>query len=176
MSKHDVVTSTLEQRLLSKEAIKLPPKERLNLLLTAKRYPMVSRGTSANKQIEEMIDLYHLLGIMLAKYLPNEKAESNFILLSILSISAEQKQSLVSNNVKLADAFKLLNSYEELERKITAIQNLFWEYVQTYPNIADSYELEYLAMQDIAVILENGRYALQNATYVEKLLKRWELF
>ncbi len=60
------------QQLLSKEAINLPPKEQLNLLLKANKYPLVRKRTSATKQIKEMIDFYNLCCLMLAQYFPNE--------------------------------------------------------------------------------------------------------
>ena len=47
MTESIVTITSIEQQLLSKEAISLPPKERLALLLKSKRYPIVRKKTSA---------------------------------------------------------------------------------------------------------------------------------
>ena len=104
-----------EQQLLSREALKLPPRERLELLLIAKKYPIVKMRTSVRAEIEEMIDFYNLCCFMLIHLLPNEKAENNFLLLNILA-SHENTQIVLIE--KMATAFKLLSGYEELERRI----------------------------------------------------------
>ena len=68
MTQKQLETSKVEHQLLSKEAIKLPPKQRLELLLKAETYPIVKKRTSAEGQIREMIDFYNLCCLMLAKH------------------------------------------------------------------------------------------------------------
>lgn len=173
MTEGNVTTISVEQQLLSKEAIKLPPKERLNLLLKAKRYPIVKKRTSAEGQIKEMIDFYNLLCLMLAQYFPNEQAENNFFLLSIIASQGDAQEVV---NGKLAKAFRLLHGYEELENRITAIQWLFHQYEEVFPDIYQHYNLEDIAFEQISDIVENSRQLLTHDTdCVEKLLERWEL-
>ena len=163
----------MEQQLLSKEAISLPPKERLGLLLKVKRYPIVRKKTSAKGQIEEMIDFYNFCCFMLAQYFPNEQATNNFLLLNFL-ISKEASNASVTN--KLAEAFKLLNGYEELEDKINAIQMLFHQYQSTFPDIYQLYNLDDLANEKVSDIIQDAKELIDyDPSYVERLMERWEL-
>ena len=163
-----------EQQLLSMEALKLPPRERLELLLKAKKYPIVKKRTSARAQIEEMIGFYNLCCLMLIHLLPNKKAENNFFLLNILA-SHENTQIVLTE--KMATAFKLLNGYEELERRITAIQMLFYQYQQYFPDVYELYNLEDIAMKKISDILQDTRQLMSdNPSNFEELMRHWELF
>lgn len=166
--------STIEQQLLSKQATKLPPRERLELLLKAKKYPIVTKRTSAEMQLKEMLDLYNLLCIMLTQFFPNEKSESNFLLLNF-AVTQNTTQTIMS--AKLAKAFKLLRGYEELENKITAIQILFNEYQETFPDLYQRYNLEYVVNEHISDIIKNSRQLLSDSPLeVKELLERWEIF
>lgn len=161
-----------EQQLLSKEAIKLPPKERLNLLLNATKYPIVRKQTSAEGQIKEMIDFYNLCCLRLAQYFPNEQAENNFLLLNF--ISSQETSDIVT--VKLAEAFKLLDGYEKLERRITAIQSLFYQYQEAFPDLYQLYNLEDIAFGRMSDMVESSKQLLSNdETYAKRLLERWGL-
>ncbi len=167
-----ITNTSIEQRLFSKEAICLPPKERLNLLLKAKTYPVVRKHTSAKAQIKEMIDLYNLLSLAITQYFPNEKSESNFITLSFLA--SRDSDDLVDN--KLAEGFKLLKEYEELENRITAIQELFYEYKSVFPDLYELFNLDEIVNEKISSIIENSRKMLSsNPSYTQKLMERWEL-
>ncbi len=161
------------QQLLSKSAINLPPKERLELLLKCKRYPIVKKRTSAEKQLKEMLDFYNLCSIILAKYFPTEQAESNFMLLSVL---ASQEEIQANADEQLSESFRLLDSYEEFENRITAIQILFDQYHGSFPDLYERYNLEDISIQSIHDMIEFGRDLLsvnENASFVQKLLKRW---
>lgn len=161
------------QQLLSKEAIHLPPKERLNLLLHAKQYPIASKKTSAKGQLKEMLDFYNLCCFMLVQYFPSEQAKNNFVFLHFVT-SKKTNSSIMSD--ELAKCFRLLNRYEELENKISAIQSLFWQYQETFPDLYDSYNLENIATEKISDIIHNSLELLKDdSSYVEKLLQRWEL-
>ena len=156
-----------EHQLQSKEAIHLPPKERLNLLLKAKNYPIVRKRTSAEGQIKEMLDFYHLCCLMLARYFPNEQAESNFLLLNLL-------EGFSPTSDKFAEAFGLLTSYEELENRITAIQMLSYQYSKSFPDVFYAYNLEDIVTESISDIIENSLELLQdNPSYIKKLMERW---
>jgi len=166
-------TASIEQQLLSKEAISLPSKERLDLLLKTKRYPIVRKRTSAKRQIEEMIDFYNLCSFMLAQYFPDEQSKSNFILLNFI-ISRDDSDTLVPD--KLVEAFRVLNSYEELENKISAIQMLFHQYQSVFPDIYQLYNLDNLANEKMSDIIKGLKeLTIDNSSYIEKLMKRWEL-
>ncbi len=165
-----------EEQLLSKQAIQLPPKERLQLLLKAKRYPIVKKRTSAEAQIKEMISFYNLCTLMLVKFFPNEEAEANYIALTVMEIEAEQQSTSLPISAKLSEAFKLVRNYEEFERKITAIRNLFWQYSKDFPEVFEEYNLEDLAGESILDMLGRGRYMVETGhSAMEKILKRWEL-
>lgn len=173
MTENRVTTALIEQQLLSKPAINLPPKERLGLLLKAKRYPIVRKKTSAKSQIEEMIDFYNLCCLMLTRYFPNEQSMNNFVLLNLIT-TRNNAETIVAD--KLAEAFKLLSDYEELENTITAIQILFHQYQEVFPDIYQSYNLENLANEQIGNIIENSRKLLiSDPSYSEKLMDRWGL-
>ncbi len=162
--------------LLSKQAIQLPPKERLQLLLSAKRYPIVKKGTSAEAQIKEMLDFYKLCGLMLANYFPNEEAEAKYLALAVTEIKMEQQATNLPVSEKLSKAFDLVRDYEEFERKIRAIRSLFWEYSREFPELFDEYNLEDIASEKIMDMLENARYMIKcNPQKVEKILSRWEI-
>ena len=164
----------MEQQLLSKEAISLPPKERLCLLLKAKSYPIVRKRTSAKGQIEEMIHFYNFCCFMLGQYFPNEQATNNFLLLNFL-ISKEDSNTPVTD--KLAEAFRLLSSYEDLENNITAIQMLFHQYQSAFPDIYQLYNLDDLANEKVSDIIQNSKELISHEpSYTERLLERWELF
>ncbi len=168
----ELSTISEEQQLLSKEAIKLPPKERLNLLLKAKKYPLVRKRTSATKQIKEMIDFYNLCCLMLAQYFPNGQAENNFLLLNFLT--SQETNEIVTG--QLAKAFKLLDGYEELERRITAIQSLFFQYQETFPDLYQLYNLENIASEKISDIVKTTKQLLStDKTYAKELLELWEI-
>lgn len=164
------LTTISEEQLLSREAIKLPPRERLSLLLNAKKYPLVRKRTSATRQIKEMIDLYNLCCLMLVQYFPKEQAEDNFLLLNF--ITSQETNAIATG--KLAEAFKLLNGYEELERRITAIQRVFFQYQEIFPDLYQLYNLEDIAFEKISDIVENTKLLLSgDETYAKELLERW---
>lgn len=165
-----------EEQLLSKQAIQLPPKERLQLLLSAKSYPTVKKRTSAEAQIKEMLDFYKFCCLMLVNYFPNEKAERNYIALVGIELALGQQTVNQPISKQLSKEFELVENYEEFDKKITAIQNLFWQYSYDFPEIFDKYNLEDIATERIHEMLENARYMLEsNPSGVERILKRWEL-
>lgn len=173
MNESRVNTVSSEQQLLSKKAINLPPRERFDLLLKAQKYPIVHKRTSAVAQVKEMIDFYNICALMVAKYFPNEKAIDNFVMLS-LAASKESDQTIMTE--KLAKAFEMLDSYEKLEHKITAIQRLFFQYEEAFPDIYELYNLEDFATEQISDIIENSRLLLdENPEFVKNLIERWEL-
>lgn len=173
MTENIVTTTSMEQQLLSKEAISLPPKERLALLLKAKRYPIVRKKTLAKGQIEEMIGFYNFCCFMLGQYFPNEQATNNFLLINFL-ISKEDSNAPVTN--KLAEAFRLLSSYEDLENKISAIQMLFHQYQSAFPDIYQLYNLDDLANEKVSDIIQTSKELIDyEPSYVERLMERWEL-
>ena len=173
MNEKQLSRLTAEQQLLSKEAIKLPPRQRLELLLKAKSYPIVRKRTSAEGQIKEMIDFYNLCCVMLAKYFPSKEAEDNFFMLSFVA-SQEDSQSIITE--KLAKAFNMLRDYEELERKVTAIQMLFYQYHDSFPELYESHNLEDIATEHISDMIRDKRELMSdNPQLIEKLFKRWEL-
>ena len=173
MNEKQLSTPKAEQQLLSKEAIKLTPRQRLELLLKAERYPIVKKRTSAEAQIREMIEFYNLCCLMLAQYFPNGQAENNFLLLSLIA-SQENTQSIITG--KLVAAFKLLRGYEELESKVTSIQMLFYQYQYSFPELYESHNLENIATERISdVIRETKQLMNDNPQLVEEILNRWEL-
>lgn len=173
MTENTVTITSIEPQLLSKEAISLPPKERLMLLLKAKRYPIVKRKTSTKGQIEEMIDFYNFCSFMLGRYFPNEQATNNFLLLNFL-ISKGDSNAPATN--KLAEAFRLLSCYEEWENKITTIQMLFHEYQFAFPDIYQLYNLDELANENVSDIIRNSKELISyDTSYTDKILKRWGL-
>ena len=162
-----------EQQLLSKEAINLPPRQRLELLLNAKSYPVARKRTSAKRHLIEMIEFYELLCLMLAQYFPNEKAEDTFFMLSIIA-SQKDTQSILTE--EFAKAFNLLRNYEELERKVTAMQWMFYQYSVLYPELYSSYNLEDREKERISDIIQYMRECMSDEPqYIEKILKRWDL-
>lgn len=168
-----VSTVSAEQQLLSKKAINLPPRERFDLLLKANKYPIVHKRTSTEAQVKEMLDFYNICSLMLAKYFPNEQSIDNFVILSLV-YSKKDDQTIITK--KLAKAFKLLDSYEKLERKITAIQALFFQYREAFPYIYELYNLEDFATEQISDIIENSKLLLdENPEFVKSLIERWEL-
>ena len=173
MNEKQLSRPTAEQQLLSKEAIKLPPRQRLELLLKAKSYPIVPKRTSAEGQIKEMFDFYKLCCVMLAQYFPNEEAENNFFMFSFIA-SQEDSQSIITE--KLAKAFKMLRDYEELERKVTAIKLLFYQYQDSFPELYESYDLEDIATERISDMIRDTRELMSDEPkLIEEILKRWEL-
>lgn len=173
MAENAVTITSIEQQLLSKEAICLPPKERLGLLLKVKRYPIVRKKTSAKAQIEEMIDFYHFCCFLLSQYFPDEQAINNFLLLNVL-VSKKDLNTLATN--KLAEAFRLLNGYEELENKITATQMLFHQYQSTFPDLYELYNLDDLVDEKMSDIIQNSKERIRyDPSYTERMLERWGL-
>lgn len=172
MAKNEIAKS-IEQQLLSKEALNLPPRQRLELLVKAKRYPIVRKRTSAEKQIKEMIDFYNLCCLILGQYFANEEVESNFIMLSLVA-SQKTSQSVITE--ELAETFELLRRYEELESKVTAIQALFYQYSYSFPEIYELYNLEDLATQRIQEVVQAVRKVVNDdPQFIEKILRRWDL-
>lgn len=163
-----------EQQLFSKQTIHLPTVERLELLLKAKRYPIVRKKTSAEKQIKEMLDLYNLYCLMLVQFFPNEVAEEQCLLLTLVE-TQEIPQTAVTD--ELSKAFRLLAGYEELERKITAIQMLFDKYREFFPDIYEQYNLEEITVARISDIIRNSRRLCQtNPLWIKEVMTRWELY
>lgn len=170
-----LVAAKIQEQLLSKQAIQLPPKERLQLLLSTSNYPIVPKRTSAEKQIKEMLDFYEFCCLMLMYYFPNEEAEANYIALAMLS-EVEKQDLQIPVSSKLSKAFKLVEDYEKFEKKITAVRDLFLQYSIKYPDIYDKYNLEDLVFLSVHDMLENARYiAKENPSKLERILSRWEL-
>lgn len=161
----------VEQQLFSKESIKLPPKRRLELLLKTKRYPIVTKRTSAERQLKEMLDFYNLCCLMLAWYFPNKEAENNFLMLSFMA--SLETQSIITE--RLSEAFKLLRGYEELEDKISSLQMLFYQYKDSFPELFQSYNLEDIATEHISSIIKDSKELANDPQWVEKTLRSWEL-
>lgn len=171
-----LVTAEPEEQLLSKQAIALPPKERLQLLLSTSKYPIVRKGTSAEAQIKEMISLYHFCALMLTNFFPDEEAEANYIALALIDSGQCQFGTNQLMPERLAGAFELVRNYEDFERRITAIRSLFWQYSKDFPELFEEYNLEDLCSQSIMDMLDNARYMVENCpSTVEKVLKRWGL-
>ena len=168
-----LLKSKEEQQLFSKETIRLQPRQRLELLLKAEKYPMVKKRTSAEQQIKEMIDFYNLCCLMLTQYFPNEKAESNFIILSFIE-SHENTQSIIDEEI--LEKFKLLWEYEKLENKIIAMQRLFYQYKYSFPELYETYNLEDISTESISeIIKETKQLAVEDSEIVKKTLKHWGL-
>ena len=162
-----------ENQLISKETVQLPPRQRLELLLKAKNYPIVSKITSAETQMKEMIDLYYLCAVMLAQFFPTEKAEDYFFTLSFIA-SIKDSQSIITE--KFANAFKMLNDYEELEKKIRSIQMLFYQYRYSFPELYEAYNLEDIVEERISEMIRASRELItDNPQFIKDILKRWEL-
>lgn len=173
MNKKQLSPPKVEHQLLSKEALKLSPRRRLELLLKAENYPIVRKKTSAQGQITEMIDFYDLCCLMLAQYFPNEQAENNFLMLNFI-ISQEDTQSIITQ--RFSEAFTLLKGYEEIENRITAIQMLFYQYQYYFPELYSYYNLEDIAKKHISdIIQETKELIIDNPQFIEKILNRWEL-
>lgn len=169
-----LVAAKPENQLLSKQAIALPPKERLQLLLSANHYPVVKKRTSAEAQIKEMISLYDFCALMLTKFFPDEEAEANYIALALIDSTQSQFGTNQLMPERLSKAFELVKNYEEFERKITAIRNLFWQYSVDFPDLFEKYNLEDIASEKIPDMLEGARYMIENhSPNVEKLMNRW---
>ena len=161
-----------EQQLLSKESIKLSPRQRLELLLKTQRYPVVKKRSSAKAQLSEMIDFFNLCCIMLAQFFPNYEAEKNFLMLSI--IESQKNKSIITE--RLAEAFKLLKGYEELENRVTAIQMLFYQYQYSFPELYSSYNLEDITTKRISDVIHETKQLITNDTqFIESILNRWGL-
>lgn len=162
-----------EQQLISKEAIKLPPRQRLELLLKTKKYSIVSKRTSAEGQIKEMIDFYNLCCLMLAQYFPNEIAENNFIMLNFM---ASQEEARTIGTEKITKAFNLLEGYEELENRVEAIKSLFHQYQYVFPDLYEAYNLEDIVTERISdIIHENKQLMNEDPQLAEEILNRWKL-
>lgn len=173
MSKHQLPDLNVEEHLLSKEATKLPPRQRLELLMKAKKYPIVKKKTAAERQIIEMINFYDLCCLMLAQYFPNESAKSNFIMLNYMK-AMKTPSSLVTD--KLAEAFKLLDGYEDLEKRVTSIQYLFWQYQYSFPDLYEYHCLYNIATTRISdIIQETNQLIVDDPHLIEETLKCWEL-
>lgn len=173
MTENAVTITSVEQQLLSKEAISLPPKKRLALLLKAKRYPIVRKKTSAVGQIEEMIDFYNFCCFMLGLYFQNEQATNNFLFLNFLISKGDSNAPIT---IELEKSFRLLCNYEDLENKITALQMLFHQYQSAFPDIYQLYNLDDLVNEKVSDIIQNSRSLVSyDLSYIEKLLERWGL-
>lgn len=169
----EISKSKAEQELLSKEALKLPHRQRLELLLKVERYPIVRKRTSAERQIKEMIAFYNLCCLMLTQYFPNEEAEKNFVMINFIA-SHENTQSIITG--KIEEALKLLRGYEDLENKVKAIQILFYQYRESFPDLYQSYNLEDIATEHISDIIRETRQLINDdSQLVEETLKRWDL-
>ena len=157
-----------ELYLLSKEAIKLPPRQRLELLLKAKKYPIVRKRTSAEGQI----DFYKLCCVLLTQYFSNEEAECDFFVLNI--IASQEKSKLITE--KISKALKILGDYEMLEDKVTAIQMLFYRYKKAFPEIYEAYDLESYAYQKVGeIITDTKKMISDDPDFISIIKKRWDL-
>ena len=173
MTESTLQTTSADTQLLSKTSINLPLKERLELILKCKTYPIVKKITSAENQLKEMIDFYNLCSIILAKYFPTKQSENSFMLLSIL-VSQEETPSITDEQLSIA--FRMLGSYEEVENRITATQALFYQYHENFPDLYERYNLEDISKLSIHDMIESGRYLLsEDVSSVKKLLERWEI-
>lgn len=173
MSKHQLTDLNVEKQLLSRESTKLPPRQRLELLMKAKKYPIVKKKTAAERQITEMINFYDLCCLMLAQYFPNESAKNNFIMLNYIR-ALKSPSSILPD--KLAEAFKLLDGYEDLEKRVTAIQDLFCQYQYSFPDLYEYHCLYNIATTQISdIIQETNQLILDDPHLIEENLKCWDL-
>ena len=128
----------------------------------------------SDEQIEEMKALYDLCSIILARYFPAENADDNFITLNFLS--SVQYPMRIFINKDLARVFSILGEYEKWEERITAIQQLFFEYKKIYPKLYEEYNLEELATEKISTILWSTRDTLaENPEFLFEVMERWKL-
>lgn len=173
MTTNNLSNFNVEQYLLSKESLKLPPRQRLELLLKATHYSITTKKTSAEKQLNEFLDLYNICCIMLIKYFPNKNAENNFFLLNCFSALDTSELAITR---KTSNVICLLNCYENLENKITAIQMLFYQYKFSFPELYDYYNLEDIVNEQISDIVQETRELItEEPDLVEKIFKRWDL-
>ena len=166
-----LLTENARVDLLSKEAISLPPKQRLMLLLQSSRYVIVQKRTSAKRQIKEMLDLFNFCRILLLIFFPSEKAENEFVELSFMS--SPDYHSIIFEQFE--ELFKLLEDYEMLESRITSMQMLFYQYKLSFPDLYDQYNLENIDSKKISEIIQESRLLIEQPDFVANVLKRWDL-
>ena len=166
-----LLTKSAKVNLLSKEAIALPPRQRLTLLLQANQYPIVRKCTSAKRQIKEMLDFFDLCKILLLIFFPSEKAENQFVKLSFMS-----SHDFSSIFPKQFEEFcKMLENYEALENIIGHIQALFYQYKMSFPDLYELYDLEEIEAKKMSEIIQESRHLIENPDFIKKIFKRWDL-
>lgn len=172
MSRKQLAKITDELFLNSKEAINLPPRQRLELLLRANSYPIVRKRTSAEGQLKAMLDFYDFCCIVLAQFFQGKNAERNFVMLNFME-SQEEFKSMISG--ELASAFEIMINYEKMESKVCALQGLFYQYKYDFPELYDSYNLEDTATQRISDVIRDTKEWMKDKNLVDKVFKRWGL-
>lgn len=172
MSRKQLSKITDEQLVNSKEAINLPPRQRLELLLRANSYPIVKKRTSAEGQLKAMLDFYDFCCIVLAQFFQDKNAERNFIMLNFFETQEEFK-SMISGEV--VSAFEIMRNYEKIESKVCALQGLFYQYQYIFPELYYSYNLEEIATRHISDIIRDTKEWMKDKNLVNEVFKRWGL-
>lgn len=94
----------------------------------------------------------------------------------MLNFLISKEESHIPITDKLAEVFRLLNSYEELENKISAIQMLFYEYQCTFPDIYQLYNLDDLVNETVSDMIQSSKELISHdSSYIERLTQRWGL-
>lgn len=173
--------------LLRPENLRLAPQERLKLLIEADYYPIVTKRTSTDRQLKEMINLYNFYSIAYADFFNNKENEHAYFAGIILEINSSDhfigttaevkaKNEILADNFnsKFASFKEVVNKVDLIEKGLIAVRNLFFEYFTKYPDIYEKYQLDNITDVMFIDIPDFVKFKVENnPKWVVDVFKYW---
>ena len=118
--------------ILSKEALSLPKRERIKLLLSAKSIPIVTKRTAIEKQIKEVIELHDFVNMLFVAMYPDENSDAEY-LDNIINSFIDDICDTSTN---------IMQSYESFDNINDKISNFAYDVFQKYPDEYEDFDLD----------------------------------
>ena len=119
--------------IFSKEALALPKRERIKLLLSAKSIPVTTKGTAIDKQIKEIINLHDFVNMIYVRIFPTEERDAEYLNFAFAKSFIKELEIPQINLMEVYETFDLINA---------KLENFAYEVLMKYPNKYDEYDLD----------------------------------
>ena len=122
-----------EINILSKEALALPKRERIKILLSAKTIPVTTKGMAIDKQIREIINLHDFINMVYVRVFPTEERDAEYVNLAFAKRFINSLSLPGINLMEVYESFDLINE---------KIENFAYDVLMKYPDKYDEYDLD----------------------------------
>lgn len=127
------VEKSTEINIFSKEALSLPKKERIKLILSLSKIPVVTKRTAIEKQVREIISLHDFVNMLFVKIFPTEERDAEYINFAFARSFLDDLSLPELNSMEI---------YESFDRMNEKISNYAYDVFQKYPDVYDEFDLD----------------------------------